>query len=695
MASRRDSDPVAELLRRLEQPVAPPAAFADSLRRQLLSELHPDRQSRPKGGTVQNLGLGVDANGRAPSSTLPWPAPQRAPRHQWWSALELIAAAGLVLVLAGGSLLGPGLLPTLVGLWQDDEAPSLAVGVPMLGANPARTNEQPGPGPSGEPSLRWRTYVDLGATSPVVAGGVIYVAGHIGSVVAVDGATGAEIWRTPLGALASAPTVVDGRVYVGVVFDTESANSEGFVYAFAAATGSELWRASTGSFNGASPAVVGDTVYAAGDNELYAFDATAGRQRWRLDFDGLPCQCTPADPAVAEGLVYVVGGGDFTTLYAVDAATGRQRWRFDTNGPSLTSPVVADGLVYVGGGAATNRASVAGGGRFYAVDAATGTQRWSAEIGVSGPPAVAAGTVYVPVGDAFIPNTENVRPTGAAGGVLALEAATGAERWTATLPGPAATAPAIADGMVYVAGGWESGYVAAIDGATGRQEWQLPLRGSVAASPAVVDGALYVTTYHTGALFALGQTADAPGTPGATPSTGGTALGGEPYAAEPRPDALEDLTGTPSAGIGDGFGLVGVPFPREEQLPRGPSAPAEDIAGITRAVEAFARCGDADPDRRASFYSDDFFRRFLQTEEWEPTTTDAVMAGGVEISPFAEVTVRDARVLPDGRIGAIIEGAPNLYFLVFVPEGGRWLIDEVVYVDTRPPYLGTPRAGTP
>ncbi|HYP60816.1 MAG TPA: PQQ-binding-like beta-propeller repeat protein, partial [Thermomicrobiales bacterium] len=48
--------------------------------------------------------------------------------------------------------------------------------VPMSRANPARTGEMPGPGPSSEPVVKWQ--YDTGAiiySSPAVVDGVVYV----------------------------------------------------------------------------------------------------------------------------------------------------------------------------------------------------------------------------------------------------------------------------------------------------------------------------------------------------------------------------------------------------------------------------------------------------------------------------------------------------------------------------------------
>jgi glucose dehydrogenase len=92
--------------------------------------------------------------------------------------------------------------------------------------------------------------------------------------------------------------------------------------------GSEAWRLESGGTVTAAPAVVGDTLYAAGwNNQVYAvdpasggpleaFDAATGEVRWRFDTD----EDNPAPPAVAGGLVYTATRNG--TVYAVDVETG-------------------------------------------------------------------------------------------------------------------------------------------------------------------------------------------------------------------------------------------------------------------------------------------------------------------------------------------------------------------------------------
>lgn len=634
------------------------------------------------------------ANGRSPSWARPHPTPLARPSvrrrgwlRPWGRAIDLAAVAALVLMVVGGTMIGNGGLPLLGGFWQGDEARGGDGDVPMLGGNPARTGEQPGPGPEAMPGPRWRVFAGVGATSPIVVDDVVYLAGDTGSVAAYDGATGAERWRTGLAANASDPTVVDGTVYLGVVRNSEMRDaSAGSVEAYDAATGAQRWSSSTGRFGGSSPVVQDGVVYGMGDAEVFAFDAETGDERWRRVLPTGVCGCVGSGVAVAGGEVFVPGGD---TLYALDAESGQERWRFRTEGDWLAMPVVADGRVYVGAGVDLGDTWLGKVGAVHALDTATGDRVWTAvAVYVADAPAVADGTVYVPtVG--FSRSDEPTTPEADADayrelrdGLVALDAETGDHRWSVDLP-QAGSQPAVVDGTVYLsAKSYRDGSVAAFDAASGEERWRLDLRGSVVASPAVVGGRLYVTNYHNGALFALDE-ASATGTPGA----GGALLLGEPCESGPRGvvDAAPD--GTPAGGFD--ADLIETWPVTEDLLPTGPAAPASAVAGIAATVAGLARCGDAAPAIQATYYSDDFFRRQVAAMGGD-APIGAAVSSGWQASPFMPVVVRDARDLPDGRIGAVVEGSGPPAFMAFVPSDGGWLVDEVVLLALDPAARATP-----
>ncbi len=80
-----------------------------------------------------------------------------------------------------------------------------------------------------------------------------------------------------------------------------------------------------------------------------------------------------------------------------------------------------------------------------------------------------------------------------------------------------------------------------------------------------------------------------------------------------------------------------------------------------------------------ALYSDDYFRR-------PGVVTTGGIAYWAPVSP-GPFTIRAVRVLSDGRIGAMVEGAGAPVFLVMTEADAAYLIDEVVMVS---PLAGTP-----
>jgi len=228
-----------------------------------------------------------------------------------------------------------------------------------------------------------------------------------------------------------------------------------------------------------SPAVAGGLVIVGStDNSLYGINTADGTQRWKFDAKG-PIM---SSPAIALGLVFVssVDGN----IYAVDSATGTQQWVFATRGERrftapgihgaipktermpdpfdvfLSSPTVVNGTVYIGSGDQ----------QIYALDARTGALKWSFATGdvVHAAPAVANGTVYVGSWDRNL---------------YALDAATGKEKWRYITGNDTtiynqiglASSPAVALGMVFVGG--RDGHFHAVNGRTGELVWKHNNRG--------------------------------------------------------------------------------------------------------------------------------------------------------------------------------------------------------------------------
>lgn len=212
---------------------------------------------------------------------------------------------------------------------------------------------------------------------------------------------------------------------------------------------------------------------------------------------------TEAPPVVDGGVAYVAGD---VRIEARDIETEERLWETDPEGSVTTSPVLACGVVYV----TTLDETLA-------LDPADGSVLWRAESGaprgVSASPVVVDDRLYV-----------------ATGGVAALDAETGSERWHAstehsvqgvavndrlyvgaasngsggvaaftidgdrwwrtTEPGQVYTAPVVTEHTVYAVS--KTGTVTALAATDGHVQWQASVEPGVFAPPALADDRLVV-----------------------------------------------------------------------------------------------------------------------------------------------------------------------------------------------------------
>jgi outer membrane protein assembly factor BamB len=210
-------------------------------------------------------------------------------------------------------------------------------------------------------TIRWRRVIGPVESSPLVAGGLVYVGDWSGRVLALDARTGATRWTYDTsGEVKGSPTLAGGRIFIG--------GYDGHVYALDAHTGRLVWRASAlprlgaaGRFYSTPTAAYGRVYIGSTDGKVYSFGAETGRVRWSHGTGGY----VYASPAVWRQLV-LIGSYDHV-FYAFDAATGAVRWSFRANGRISGAASVVDGVVYFS----------TFGLRTYALAAATGRLLWT------------------------------------------------------------------------------------------------------------------------------------------------------------------------------------------------------------------------------------------------------------------------------------------------------------------------------
>jgi outer membrane protein assembly factor BamB len=308
--------------------------------------------------------------------------------------------------------------------------------------------------------------------SPIVAGGLVFVAPADGIVRALDRSTGETVWSTDTGGQMQAgfaPTYSKGVLFVG--------NGVGHVLALDARTGQVIWDAHPGDVVDSDPVVSNGRVYVGeatggSTDQGYALDASTGATEFTMDFP------LNDSPALAYGLVdtsYKFGG----QVVALNALTGTVAWDnsfggeiVDTDSPAVANRTAFAGVVE----------------RLWSIDDQTGHVNWHVPAGgsIDSAPAIANGVVY------FDPS-ENLS---------AFNARTGKVLWRVPTPGASGSSAAVANHVVYV--GTAGGTLQAYEAATGALLWESANAGSsFGGSPAIADGVLYGSTAD-GTIYAFG-----------------------------------------------------------------------------------------------------------------------------------------------------------------------------------------------
>ena len=412
-----------------------------------------------------------------------------------------------------------------------------------------------------------------------------------------------EVWRVDLpdaGALSTAPLVLGETVYLQ--------GGSGQVVALDRATGEELWASEPTGLNiGPFGVAVGDgRVYGMdGSTGVLALDLADGGSLWATDITATDTTGADIQPVVADGLVIAssvpisIGGiyapGDRGVVSALDAATGEVRWTFDTvdgdlwghpevnSGGGAWYPPVVDldrRLVYVG---VANPAPFPGTAEFpngtsrpghnlytnsiVALDLDTGELAWFHQVT---PHDLFDRDQVHTLMATLEDGSEVIVSAGKSGVLVGLDPDDGTVLWRAEvgvhdnddleeLDGPTTvnpgtyggilTPPSTADGVLYAATvdaateltpdetayfgaplGTEDGEVSAVDAATGELLWEVDVPGDPLGATTVVND-LVLTVLLDGTILALDRadggvvaTFDAGGGVNGWPSVAGDVL---------------------------------------------------------------------------------------------------------------------------------------------------------------------------
>ena len=367
-------------------------------------------------------------------------------------------------------------------------------------------------------------------------GGILFGGDPGAKMLAFNKFTGAPVWGTQLDShfaaiVTQSATVFDGRVYVGVASQEEALAAfvpgyplsfRGSMLALDAATGAILWKTYLTPVGypgnavwGSSPAI--DTkrgqVYIATGNNYTAPPST------------LACIAAATTPAAQRACL--PADDHFDSVLALDMKTGAIRWAtqalpFDTwnvdcipfigDGSACPAPAGPDfdfgqapALFTTKDGKGKPVESVGAGqksGQYWALNPDTGAVRWVTEAGPGGTAgglqwgsAVDGTRVYTANANSnFVPWTLfGGGPTTIHGVWSGIDASTGAMIWQHTPSNGGGTSGPVttANGVVFGCSLDPLGYMYALDGATGAELWSFPSGGSCLSGAAISNGMLF------------------------------------------------------------------------------------------------------------------------------------------------------------------------------------------------------------
>ena len=298
----------------------------------------------------------------------------------------------------------------------------------------------------------------------------VTVANSEGVLVALDAASGAELWRTALGAQIAAGVGSDGKVSAVVTRANDLLVLD---------AGREIWRQRLPAPSFTAPVVAGGRVFLlTADRAVTAFDALSGRKLWNQQRPGESLVLRQSGVLLAVGDTLVAGIGG--RLAGLNPGNGTIRWEAPIASPrgtndierlvDLVGPVARDGAVVC---ARAFQAAVG------CVDTARGTLLWSKS---------GLGSVGLHGDDKFVFGVESD------GKVIAWRRGDGDRAWVSERLLHRSLSAPLAVGRSVVVGD-ESGWVHWLSREDGSILTRMTTDGSALVSgPVLADGTLVVVT---------------------------------------------------------------------------------------------------------------------------------------------------------------------------------------------------------
>jgi outer membrane protein assembly factor BamB len=255
--------------------------------------------------------------------------------------------------------------------------------------------------------------------------------------------------------------------------------------------GKTMWSQRLGQLSAASPAVIGNTVYATilsrtggAEGRVAALDARTGRILWSRN---LPSR-SESSPLVDGGRIFF--GSEDGTVYALNRHTGHTVWTYHAGGAVKASPTLKNGVLYFGDYS----------GHVQAIKEGSGRRLW---IAGSEGALLGSGTFYstaaVVYGRVYLGNTD--------GRVYAYDASSGRLDWAYQTGDYVYASPAVTDApglgpTVYV--GSYDGNFYAINARSGHVAWSYDAGGKISGSATIIGRYVYFADLGTRSTYGLG-----------------------------------------------------------------------------------------------------------------------------------------------------------------------------------------------
>jgi outer membrane protein assembly factor BamB len=327
-----------------------------------------------------------------------------------------------------------------------------------------------------ELQVRWRyeTPEAISSTAAIVDG-VVYVGSDVGTLYALDLASGQLKWQHETGEMIeSSPTVVDNLVVFG--------DDAGVLHACDAKTGAARWTFKTEGRIISSANCYGDRiVFGSYDGTLYCLRIADGKPIWKYETE----ERVHATPAIVGSHVLVAGCD--AHLHVVNVGDGTPVRKVALDSVTGCSPAVCGSRVFLG----------TYGQQILGIDWQAGQVLWRFEDAERSFPFLSSAAV---TGELVILGGRDKR-------LRALDPKTGEQRWQFVTKGQIDSSPVVVGQRVFVGSG--DGNLYAVRLTTGEEVWRFEAGEGISASPAVADGCLVIST-EDGVIYCFGSAAPQP-----------------------------------------------------------------------------------------------------------------------------------------------------------------------------------------